>query len=210
MNVDVSTSIVIHRPPREVAAYAAHPDNAPVWYAKIHSVEWQTPRPLRVGSRIAFVAFFLFKRLDYTYEIAEVVPDERLAMRTAQGPFPMETTYTWEPVESGARMTLRNRGTPAGFSRVVAPFVAAAVRQRKGSREVARHPREHHRRPGPRPLEARTVVSKPQGHLAWDRGGRFRKGPYRVRPRRTGSGSAVARPRICREPRGLARGSGRI
>ena len=32
-------------------------------------------------------------------------------MRTAEGPFPMETTYTWAPLDQGnTRMTLRNRG----------------------------------------------------------------------------------------------------
>lgn len=42
----------------------------------------------------------------------------------------METTYTWEPEgESGTRMTLRNRGEPAGFSRLVAPFMAGAMRK---------------------------------------------------------------------------------
>ena len=51
-------------------------------------------------------------------------------MRTSEGPFPMETTYTWETVgEAATRMTLRNRGEPSGFSKLVAPFMAAAMRR---------------------------------------------------------------------------------
>lgn len=130
MNVDVSTEAVIHRPPEEVAAYAAEPANAPEWYVNIKSVESKTRPPLRVGSKVAFVANFLGRRIAYTYEIVEFLPGRRLVMRTADGPFPMETTYTWEAAGSGAtRMTLRNRGTPAGFSRLVAPFMAAAMRR---------------------------------------------------------------------------------
>lgn len=130
MVVDVATSIVIARQITDVAAYVADPGNAPDWYVNITSVEWETPPPLRVGSRVAFVAQFLGRRLAYTYEIVEFAAGERLVMRTAQGPFPMETIYTWEPAPGGAtRMTLRNRGTPAGFSRIVAPFMASAVRR---------------------------------------------------------------------------------
>jgi uncharacterized membrane protein len=130
MPVDVLTDIVIDRPCGEVAAYAADPANAPRWYVNIKSVEWQTPPPLRVGSRLAFVAHFLGRRLTYTYEIVELAPGARLVMRTAEGPFPMETAYTWEPVgETSTRMTLRNRGEPSGFSRIVAPFMAAAMRR---------------------------------------------------------------------------------
>lgn len=130
MNVDVSTEAVIHRPPDEVGEYAADPQHAPEWYVNIKSVEWKTPPPLRAGSKVAFVAHFLGRRMAYTYEIVELVPGRRLVMRTAEGPFPMETTYTWEPAGDGAtRMTLRNRGTPAGFSRLFAPFMATAMRR---------------------------------------------------------------------------------
>lgn len=129
-DVDVRTETVIRRPRAEVAAYAGDPDRAPEWYANIDSVEWRTPPPLVVGSRLDFVARFLGRRLAYTYEVVERVPGERLVMRTAQGPFPMETTYTWEAVdEARTRMTLRNRGRPSGFSALVAPVMAAAVRR---------------------------------------------------------------------------------
>ncbi|NOT44237.1 MAG: ATPase [Acidobacteria bacterium] len=130
MTVDVSSEVVIRRPQHEVAAYAANPDNVPSWYANIATIEWKTPPPLALGSQVAFVAHFLGRRLAYTYEVVELVPAERLVMRTAEGPFPMETSYAWHAVDGNhTRMVLRNRGTPAGFSRLVAPFMAGAVRR---------------------------------------------------------------------------------
>jgi hypothetical protein len=130
MMVDVSTDTVINRPRRDVSAYAADPDNAPLWYTNIKTVEWKTPRPLQVGSRILFVAEFLGRRLAYTYEVVELVPDERFVMRTAEGPFPMETTYSWQSIAANqTRMTLRNRGVPAGFSKAMAPFMTFAMRR---------------------------------------------------------------------------------
>jgi uncharacterized membrane protein len=128
--VDVVTEVVIQKPRAHVAAYAADPSNAPEWYVNIDSVEWKTPPPIAIGSRLAFVARFLGKRLAYTYEIVELVAGERLVMRTAEGPFPMETTYTWESIDDAStRMTLRNRGEPSGFSKVVAPLMASAMRR---------------------------------------------------------------------------------
>lgn len=124
------TEIVIDRPVAEVSAYAADPSNAPSWYVNIESVQWKTPPPLRVGVELAFVARFFGRRLEYTYELADLVPGERLVMRTQQGPIPMETTYTWAPNSAGStRMTLRNRGQPTGFSKLMAPFMAPAVRR---------------------------------------------------------------------------------
>lgn len=130
MAVDVRTSIDIDRPRDVVAAYAADPDNATSWYANIRSVEWETEPPLEVGSRIAFVAGFLGKRMAYTYEVRELVPGSRLVMSTSQGPFPMETTYTWEDTPGGGTtMTLRNAGEPSGFAKVTAPAMASAMRR---------------------------------------------------------------------------------
>jgi hypothetical protein len=90
---------------------------------------------------MAFVARFLGRRLAYTYEVREIVPGERFVMSTAEGPFPMQTTYTWEDApDGGTRMTLRNRGAPTGFSKLAAPFMAMAMRRANGKdlREIKR------------------------------------------------------------------------
>jgi uncharacterized membrane protein len=130
MNVDVVTEIDINRPRQEVAAYAADPDNATSWYENIRSVEWRSGTTLAVGSHVAFVAEFLGRRIAYTYEIRDYTPGERLVMATSDGPFAMETTYSWsDTAAGGTHMTLRNRGTPSGFSTVMAPFMSGAMRR---------------------------------------------------------------------------------
>jgi hypothetical protein len=128
--VDVTTSIEIARAVADVSRYAGDPSNAPEWYANIRSIEWVTPPPLDVGSQVRFVATFLGRTLRYTYEVTDLVPGERLVMATSEGPFPMETTYTWASAGAGrTTMTLRNRGEPAGFSKAMAPVMAPAMRR---------------------------------------------------------------------------------
>jgi Polyketide cyclase / dehydrase and lipid transport len=136
--IDVQTTIEIERPRHEVAAYASDPDNATAWYDNIKAIKWKTPKPVAVGSKVAFVAQFLGRRLTYTYEVREIVPNERFVMSTAEGPFPMETTYTWRDTASGGTaMELRNRGEPSGFAKVTARVMVAAMR-RANDKDLAR------------------------------------------------------------------------
>ncbi|KXO96942.1 Polyketide cyclase / dehydrase and lipid transport (plasmid) [Tsukamurella tyrosinosolvens] len=128
MDVDVVVERVIPVARERVAGFAGDPSNAPRWYANIRSVAWRTEPPVAIGSRMDFEARFLGRPLAYTYEVTELVAGERMVMRTADGPFPMETTYTWEMVPGGTLMRLRNRGTPSGFARVAAPVMARAMR----------------------------------------------------------------------------------
>jgi uncharacterized protein YndB with AHSA1/START domain len=137
LSVDVSVETVIERPLEEVFAYASDPGNTPRWYVNIKSVEWRDDAPLHVGSEMEFVAQFLGRRLAYRYRVTELVPGERLVMATDRGPFPMETTYTWEPVARGTRMTLRNTGRPSGFARFGAGVMEKVMR-RATSKDLAR------------------------------------------------------------------------
>ncbi len=130
MAVDVVTEIEIDRRRDEVAAFASDPTNATAWYKNIKAVEWETSPPATVGSRLRFRAQFLGRTLEYTYEIREIEPSHRFVMATAQGPFPMETTYTWQDTPGGGtRMSLRNRGEPSGFVAVATPVMTRAMRK---------------------------------------------------------------------------------
>jgi uncharacterized membrane protein len=129
VSVEVQVETVIERPVEEVAAFAGDPTNAPTWYVNIRSVQWRTPPPVAVGSKMDFVARFLGREIAYTYEVVELVPGERLVMRTAEGPFPMQTSYTWEAVPGGTRMTLHNTGEPSGFAKVARPVMEKAMRR---------------------------------------------------------------------------------
>ncbi|HEV2361175.1 MAG TPA: SRPBCC family protein, partial [Acidimicrobiales bacterium] len=128
--VNVVTSIDIGRPRAEVAAFACDPDNATTWYRNIKAVSWKTDKPLAVGSQVEFTAQFMGRQLSYTYEVRELVGGERFVMSTAEGPFPMETTYTFaDSPGGGTTMTLRNRGEPSGFPKLMAPILAEAMRR---------------------------------------------------------------------------------
>lgn len=130
MTVDITTDIVINRPVAKVFAFSSNPDNVPAWYKNISSVEWLSDKPVKVGTRVAYVAQFLGKTLSYTYEVIALEPESVLIMRTSEGPFPMETQYTWEAVDSNSTLIkLRNRGVPSGFSRWMAPFMSMAIRK---------------------------------------------------------------------------------
>jgi uncharacterized membrane protein len=128
--VDVTTQIVIQSPVEKVSTYVSNPENTTEWYANIKAMEWKTPKPLALGSKMAFKAQFLGRQLAYIYEITEFIPGQKMVMRTSEGPFPMETTYTWEEIDPNTTtMTLRNKGVPSGFSKFFAPFMASAIRR---------------------------------------------------------------------------------
>jgi uncharacterized protein YndB with AHSA1/START domain len=127
MNVDVTTTTRIARPPAEVASYVSDQANAPLWYRNITSVRRETEPPLRIGSRFRFTARFMGKSLRYTYEVTELTSG-RLVMGTTDGSFAMQTTYTFERDGRGTRMTLRNTGAPAG-PQLLAPLVEARMRR---------------------------------------------------------------------------------
>ncbi|RJQ67606.1 ATPase [Pseudonocardiaceae bacterium YIM PH 21723] len=125
MPIDILTEILIRVPRDQVADFAADPSNAPEWSAFISSVKWQTRPPLSVGSRLGFVASLLGRHLEYTYEIVDYQPGERLVMATRN----LETTYAWFPENGATRMTLRNRGELPGLARVTAPMLSVALRR---------------------------------------------------------------------------------
>jgi hypothetical protein len=128
--IDVSTEIDIKCSRDKVAEFSANPDNAPKWYVNIKAAKWKTPRPLKVGSQIVFKAKFMGKALVYIYEISEYAAEQKMVMKTLWGPFPMETIYTWKSLEGNiTRMSLQNKGNPAGLSKLLTPLFSLAIKK---------------------------------------------------------------------------------
>jgi len=128
--VDVTTQIVINLPVEKVAMYASNPDNAPLWYKNIKTVEWKSQPPVQPGSYISFTAQFLGKKITYTYKVTEFIADKLFVMQSTLSSFPMQTTYSWENInEVTTKMTLRNKGRPTGFSRLFTPIMSMMIRK---------------------------------------------------------------------------------
>ncbi|WP_368188360.1 SRPBCC family protein [Aestuariibius sp. HNIBRBA575] len=129
-SVDITTQIEISAPRGAVYDYAVDPDNAPEWYDNITSMDWVGPAKMSKSARMKFGAKFLGRALSYTYEVVDLVPGDRLVMRSSDGPFSMETSYKWETIgATKTRMSLRNRGEPTGFTRLFRPFLQGAMRR---------------------------------------------------------------------------------
>ena len=138
MPVDISSEIVIDRPRAEVAAFAGDPDNAPAWYEHVKRVVWRTRRPRAGGTQVGFLAESLGRQLEFIYEVTALVPGERLVMRSEEGRFPMETTYSWrdEP-GGGTRMSLSNHAEPRGVGRLSASLLKRSMR-RANAKDLSR------------------------------------------------------------------------
>jgi uncharacterized membrane protein len=130
MSVDITATIVIERPIAEVAEFAGDPSNTPAWCRRIDTAEWRTEPPIKLGSLITLHARLMGKGVVYTSQVTEYTPGEQVAMRTAEGPFPIDTTYTWRAVgDRVTHMTLRTRGEPQGLARLAAPLIGIAMRR---------------------------------------------------------------------------------
>ncbi|WP_130014501.1 SRPBCC family protein [Serinicoccus sediminis] len=133
--MDVTVATIFDAPRALVAAVSGDPDQAMRWYANIRSVRWRGPAEVVEGARIDFVARFLGRQLAYTYVIVDLVPQERMVMRTEDGPFPMETTYTWWDEEPGGTgrprtgMSVRNAGRPSAMTTLASGAVTLGMKR---------------------------------------------------------------------------------
>jgi hypothetical protein len=127
--VDVSIEIIINLPKEIVAEFASDPGNVPNWCTPIKSVEWNNEAPLRAGAKLVFNEH-MRRRKQHVYEVVEIIPGQKVIMKTRSHGMRMETTVAWQAInENTTCMTLRNRGVPIAFSRSIAPFLKLAIRK---------------------------------------------------------------------------------
>lgn len=119
--MDVTVSTVLAAPRPLVVRIASDPALAPRWTGNIEATRWHGEPGLVEGARFDLVGRFLRREMVRTYRVVEVVPGERLVLRTERAPFPLETTMTWWDEElpdgrPGTGMSLRRAGRPHGMT----------------------------------------------------------------------------------------------
>lgn len=129
MSIDVTLETTIRRPREEVARFAMDPANDPIWIGGISEARTVTDGPLAQGSRVARVASFLGKRIEYVNEVDELVPGRRLVMHSVAGPFPMRITYEFVDDDSGSTARIRVEGDASGFFTIATPVVRGKLRR---------------------------------------------------------------------------------
>jgi uncharacterized membrane protein len=129
MSIDVTTEVHIRRPRDEVAAYMIDPAHDPEWIGGIREARLLGDPPVAVGSRVARVATFLGRRLEYVNEVVELDPARCLDMRSVVAPFPMAITYSFAERDGGTTVRNRVRGGRGGFFRLLGPLLGPLVRR---------------------------------------------------------------------------------
>ena len=129
MAINVKAEVLINRSVDEVASYAMHPDNDPVWITGIVEARMLTEPPLAQGTQVQRVAKFLGKRIEYVLEVEEYDPKALLAMRSVKGPFPMKVAYEFEEKSGGTLARIRIQGEASGFYKLAGPVMSRAVKR---------------------------------------------------------------------------------
>jgi uncharacterized protein YndB with AHSA1/START domain len=129
MPIDVTAESTIARQREEVAAFAMEAENDTRWIGGISSARRLAEGPTAVGTRVERVAHFLGRRVEYVMEVVELVPGERIVMRSIRSPFPMRVTYSFEDADAATVARVRVEGGAEGFYRIAGGLMAPVVKR---------------------------------------------------------------------------------
>jgi uncharacterized protein YndB with AHSA1/START domain len=119
--VRLEHTLVVARPPEEVFAFLADPDNLPRWQTGVVEVRREGDR------RHVEVRSFLGRRLEQTLVVTEYDPPRRLDLAVVEGPLPLRISHTLEAEDGGTRILFVGEGEPRGLPRLLAGVAAKAV-----------------------------------------------------------------------------------
>jgi carbon monoxide dehydrogenase subunit G len=129
MSVDITTAVHIRRPLAQVAAYMTDPSHDPEWIGGVREARVVGDGTVAPGTRVARVARFLGRRIEYVNEIVTLDPQRCLDMRSVEAPFPMRVTYSFDQEDGGTAVRNRVRGDAGGFFALFGPVLAPLVRR---------------------------------------------------------------------------------
>ena len=125
----IEINLVINRPIEEVFAFVSNSENLPRWRTTTLEVKKTSKESLGVGDTFRGRFTFLGRQFDGNIVVTAHEPNRVYGGKMAEGPFPLETRYTLEPVENGTHVTFVAEGEPGGFFKLAEPLVVSMAKR---------------------------------------------------------------------------------
>ena len=117
-----TSEIVIDRPPGEVFAFLANPENDPQWRRGV--IELRHESGAGVGARYAQkVSGPAGRSIAADIEIVDYEPERLIGFRTTSGPVRPRGRYVLTPESEGTRVRFELEAEAKGLKRLLAPMV---------------------------------------------------------------------------------------
>lgn len=136
--IDVSTKLVLSQTRERAAEYALELDNAPRWIDGVKSVEWKTPKPVAIHSKVILHADASGKK-GITYQVILFEPAYAIRFKSTDATYPTEFTISFEDGEEAGtcKAAMRMKQTITGLSSVAEPLVKIGLKKSVAKSMVA-------------------------------------------------------------------------
>jgi uncharacterized protein YndB with AHSA1/START domain len=127
--ITINMTSLILRPVSDVFVFISTPENNSKWqYGSMESSQISEGR-VAVGTKFSSFGHFMGRRIQTTFEVTELEANKTYGFKTVSGPIQLQTSYKFESVSRGTKVTILTRVSPGGFFKLVDPIVARAARK---------------------------------------------------------------------------------
>lgn len=121
-------SIVINRPVEQVFAFSEDPATFPQWFVGVQEIGFVEGQTVAEGAKVRAVGSVMGKRIETVMTCRAFEANRRVAWEMTQ-PFAQTSTYLYESVAGGTRVTMQGVAELDGFFKLAAPLIVSAVRR---------------------------------------------------------------------------------
>ena len=109
--------------------FVADARNRPGWDESVDSEELTSPEPIAVGSTVRTKMRSRGREYQYTWDIVEHEPPNRMEVESTSGPFPTTLVFEFRPEDGGTRLDASVTGRPSGMMRLLQGMIARTTQK---------------------------------------------------------------------------------
>jgi uncharacterized protein YndB with AHSA1/START domain len=130
MSLKVETTVQIARPPDDVFAFIAEPENLPRWDPAIREVRRKEPGPVAKGSGLVVSAEESGRRVTVDSHVTEFEPGRAFGVAATFSGVPLRLQWRLDPSGSGTKLTTTAEAQLSGFLSFAGGMIRPIVTER--------------------------------------------------------------------------------